>query len=90
MNRVSVVFVVGACVAVAGVLVALSAGSLATNWQRGDGGSIGFVNSSLRGTYQTIGLCLLCAGLSTLVLAAWRWMSPGGKFLTDGTGGAHS
>lgn len=78
MDRTRVVVAIGSCVAALGAFLSLRAGSLATNWQPlGNGGWGGTTDPSLRQTYQTVGLAVLCFGLAMLVMAAWNWMTGG-------------
>jgi hypothetical protein len=77
MNRIHIVLTIGLCVAAAGLILALQADSLATNWQRtttGDGWG-GVSDPALRQTYYTVGRLGLCFGLALIALAASRWLA---------------
>ena len=74
MNRTKIVLAAGACVAIAGALLAVRAGALSTRWVTGEGMAVGFPDPALRQTYFTVGLVALCFGLALVGLAAWKWL----------------
>ena len=77
MNRIHIILTVGLCVAAAGLILALQADSLATNWQRTETGNGwgGVTDPALQQTYYAVGLVGLCFGLALIALAAWRWLA---------------
>ena len=78
MSRIEVVFLVGLCLAIAGVVVGLQAGALATRWETGDGMAVGITDPADRRAYQVLGLLLAVAGATGMALSAWRWLAEGG------------
>jgi hypothetical protein len=68
------VFLVALCLAIAGGVLLVEAGPLATRWESGQGISVGFTDPARRQGYQVLGAVLLAAGAVGLGLAAWRWM----------------
>jgi drug/metabolite transporter (DMT)-like permease len=78
MSKIEVVFLVGLCLAVAGVAIGLEAGALATHWETGDHMTVGVTDPADRRTYQVLGLLLAVAGAVGMGMAAWRWLAQGG------------
>ena len=78
MSRIEVVFLVGLCLAVAGVAIGLEAGALATRWETGSGVSVGVTDPADRRAYQVLGLLLAVAGGVGMAMAARRWLAQGG------------
>jgi hypothetical protein len=78
MSRIEVVFLAGLCLAVAGVIVGLEAGPLATRWEHGDNMAVGFTDPADRRAYQVLGLLMAVAGATGMAMSAWRWLAQGG------------
>ena len=78
MTRISFVLAAGLCAAVVGAVVALKAGTLATDWQALDGrGWGGLTDPALRRTYTTLGLSGVVFGLALTTMALWVWLIDG-------------
>ena len=78
MTRISFVLAAGLCAAAVGAVVALKAGSLATDWQALDGhGWGGITDPSLRRTYTTLGLSGVVFGMALTTMALWAWLADG-------------
>ncbi len=73
--RTLVVFLVGVGAVLAGAVLSLEAGRLATTWRPTENGRgwVGFTNPAARASYQDLGLFALCLGVVLLAVAAWSW-----------------
>ena len=74
MSRIEIVFLASLCLAIAGGVLIVQAGPLATTWQTGDGASLGVTDPTQRQGFQVMGAILLGTGSVGMVLAAWWWM----------------
>jgi len=75
MSRVETVFLIGLVLAIAGVVLFVSSGSLATHWQEEPSRALGgMTDPDLRFSYRLGGAVLAVAGLVALGMAAWRWL----------------
>lgn len=79
MTRICFVLAAGLCAAFVGAVVALMAGSLATDWQplNSGGGWGGLTDPALRRTYTTLGLSGVVFGLALTTMAMWAWLADG-------------
>ena len=75
MSRIEIVFLAALCLAIAGGVLLVEAGPLATRWEGGDGASLGITDPTQRQGFQVMGAILLCTGAVGMGLAAWRWMA---------------
>ena len=73
MSRIEIVFLAALCLAIAGGVLLVEAGPLATRWEAGQGMAVGFIDPAQRQGYQVLGGLLLAAGAVGMGLAAWRW-----------------
>ena len=75
MSRIEIVFLASLCLAIAGGVLLVEAGPLATRWEGGDGAALGITDPVQRQGFQVLGAVLLAAGAVGMGLAAWRWMA---------------
>ena len=75
MSRIEVVFLAALCLAIAGGVLLVEAGPLATRWEGGQDGALGITDPTQRQGFQVMGTVLLAAGSLGMGLAAWRWMA---------------
>jgi hypothetical protein len=75
MSRFEIVFLASLCVAIAGGVLLVEAGPLATKWESGDGAAIGITDPSQRQGFQVMRALLLAAGAVGMGMAAWWWMA---------------
>ena len=74
MSRIEIVFLASLCLAIAGGVLLVEAGPLATRWEGGQDGALGITDPTQRQGFQLIGAILLAAGAVGMGLAAWSWM----------------
>ncbi len=80
MSRVSLVLMVGASLALAGLALLLGAHGLATTWQSlGSNAWGGETDPAKEWTYQVIGVAVLACGLLLNALAAYQWLTGGSR-----------
>jgi hypothetical protein len=78
MRKIVVGFLVGTVFVIVGLLLALQAGSLATEWSYSGNVGRGILDEARAHVYRTTGLLVLGFGLvvNAVAFCRWLWQSP--------------